>query len=201
MLCKIATIRIKEKKMTIYYEGWQEKEYSCGNCDWKGNGGVSNRGLFYRKMYLELYCPGCGSFLDLIIFPDSAGCGEDSKALAEEQKRVLKEQEEQMSRYRAQCLQSPDQLPELEDEDFVLLWDQVEGDTQIRKGDSIIWSEPLAYEGFDRYERIALILKEKYGSRVRDLQPTDRSMLFLYGDFASSLDFVKKVRKELFGAE
>jgi hypothetical protein len=152
-------------------------------------------------MYLELYCPGCGSFLDLIIFPDSAGRGENSEALAEEQKRVPQEQEEQMRRYRAQCLQTPDRLPELEDEDFVLLWDQVEGDTRIRKGDSVIWSEPVVYEGFDRYERIALILKEKYGSRVRDLQPTDRSMLFLYGDLASSLDFVKKVRKELFGVE
>ncbi len=187
--------------MTIFYEGWQEKEYSCGSCDWKGTGGESNRGLFYRKMYLELFCPGCNSFLDLIIFPDSVGSDKDSDALAEEQKRVLQQQEEQMRQYREQCLKSPDQLPELADGDFVLLWDQLEGDTQIRKGDLIVWSEPVTYEGFERYEGIALILKEKYGSRVRDLQPTDRSMLFLYGDLASSLDFVKKVRKDIFGVE
>ncbi|HET6420923.1 MAG TPA: hypothetical protein VFG19_12235 [Geobacteraceae bacterium] len=187
--------------MTIFYEGWQEKEYSCGICDWKGNGGESSRGLFYRKMYLELFCPGCNSFLDLIIFPESAGCDAMSETLAEEQKQALLEQEEQMRQYRERCLKAPDQLPELTDEEFVLLWDQVEGDTQIRNGDLVIWSEPVAYEGFERYERIALILKEKYGARVRDLQPTDRSMLFLHGDFASSLDFVAKVRKELFGVE
>lgn len=187
--------------MTIYFEEWPEKEYSCGDCDWKGNGGECGRGLFYRKMYLELYCPECNSFLDLIIFPESAGCDTKSENLAEEQKQALLEQEEQMRQYRERCLQSPGQLPELEDGDFVLLWDQVEGDTQLRKGDTVIWSEPVAYEGFDRFEQIALILKEKYGSRVRDLQPTDRSMLFLYGDFASSLDYVKKVRKELFGVE
>ncbi len=187
--------------MTIFYEGWQEKEYSCGECDWKGNGGECSRGLFYRKMYLELHCPKCTSFLDLIIFPESSGCETKSETLAEEQKQALREQEEQMMRYREQCLNSPDQLPEVNDEDLVLLWDQVEGDTQIRKEDIVIWSEPVAYEGFERYERIALILKEKYGSRVKDLQPTDRSMLFLHGDFAASLDYVKKVRKELFGVE
>ncbi len=185
--------------MTIFHEGWQENDYSCGKCDWKGNGAECVRGLFYRKMYLELYCPECNSFLDLIIFPESAGYDAKSKALAEEQKQALLEHEVQMRQYRGRCLQYADQLPELADGEIFLLWDQVEGNTQIRKGDTVIWSEPVAYEGFERYERIALILKEKYGSRVKDLQPTERSMLFLYGDFAASLDFVEKVRKELFG--
>ncbi len=187
--------------MTIFYEEWQSKEFSCGSCDWNGNAGECNRGILYRKTYLELYCPGCSAFLDLIIFPHSAGCEDDSGALTDEQKMVLREREEEMRQYQERCLRSSDQLPELDDADFVAIWDQVEGDTQIRKGDTVIWSEPVAYEGFERYERIALILKEKYGPRVRDLQPTDRSMLFLYGDFATSLDYVKKVRKDLFEVE
>ncbi|HKZ17046.1 MAG TPA: hypothetical protein VJ161_06220 [Geobacteraceae bacterium] len=185
--------------MTIYYEGWKEKEYSCEECDWKGNGANSKSGRFHRQMFLELYCPSCSAFLDLIVFPESGHCGRGEEKLTDEQRKALREQEEQMKLYREKCLQSPDQLPEIDDPDFTLVWDQVEGDTRIMKDDSVIWSEPLAYEGFDRYERIALILKDKYGSRVRDLAPVDRSLLFLYGDYAPSMDYVKKVRKELFG--
>ena len=185
--------------MTIYYEGWKEKEYSCEECDWKGNGANSKSGRFHRQMFLELYCPSCSAFLDLIVFPESGHCGKDEEKLTDEQRKALREQEEQMRLYREKCLQSPDQLPEIDDPDFTLVWDQVEGETRIMKDDFVIWSEPLAYEGFDRYERIALILKDKYGSRVRDLAPVDRSLLFLYGDYAPSMDYVKKVRKELFG--
>jgi hypothetical protein len=188
-----------EHNMTIYYEGWKEKEYSCEECDWKGSGGTSNYGLFKRKMFVELYCPSCSAFLDLIILPESDHCGKGTETLTDEQKKALEEQKDQMRLYREKCLQSPDQLPEIADADFTLVWDQVEGDTRIMKDDMIIWSEPLAYEGFDRYERIALILKDKYGSRVRDLTPADRSLLFLHGDYAPSIDYVRKVRKELFG--
>lgn len=187
--------------MTIYYEGWKEKEYACKDCDWKGTGAESKRGLFHRKMFLELYCPACTSFLDLIVYPFQESSDKDMEKLTEEERNAVREMDEQMRLYLEKCLQSASQLPEMEGDHFILTWDQVEGETRISKGDTVIWSEPVAYEGFDRFERIALILKEKYGSRVKDLEPTDRSMLFLYGDFASSIDYVKKVRKELFGVE
>jgi hypothetical protein len=120
--------------------------------------------------------------------------------LTEEQQREREEAEEQERLYRAQCLQAADQLPELPDGDLNLVWDQEEGQTLIRSGDTVIWSEPLAYEAFDRFERIALILKEKYGVRIKDLSPTNRSMLFLYGDYYPSMEYVTRLRKDIFGA-
>ncbi len=185
--------------MTLYYEEWKEKQYACEECDWKGTGADCKYGLFHRKTFLEVYCPSCQGFLDLIVFPYKESCHKDLGKLTEEQRKVLLEQDEQMKLYLAKCLQSADQLPDLKDDDFILAWDQVEGETRITKGDMVIWSEPLAYEGFDRFEKIALLLKEKYAARIKDLAPADRSLLFLYGDFASSIDYVKKVRKELFG--
>ncbi len=187
--------------MTIYYEGWKEKGYACGECDWKGSGADCSYGRLHRQMFLDLNCPSCMAFLDLIIFQDPATIEKDVTKLTDEQKKALQEQQEQMRLHRESTLQAADQLPEIEDADFTLVWDQVEGETQIKKGDTVIWSEPLAYEGFDRYERVALILKEKYGSRVTDLAPTDRSLLFLHGDYAPSIDYIKKVRKELFGIQ
>lgn len=187
--------------MTIYHEKWEDAQYVCGECDWTGKGADCSYGLFHRKRFLELYCPACREFMDLIIFPESQSCGKSNENLSDEQKRELREQEEQMNLYREKCLHSPDQLPDIADAEFSLLWDQEKGDTQIRKGGSVIWSEPVAYEGFERFELIAMILKEKFGERVKDLEPTDRSMLFLYGDLATSIDYVKNIRRNLFGVQ
>jgi hypothetical protein len=187
--------------MTIYYEEWLEKEYTCGECSWHGTAKDTGRGRMHREMFLDLCCPECSGFIDLIIFPPEKGCGGSQEGLTEEQLKALKEAEEQEKCYREQCLRSVDQLPELPDGDLCLVWDQEGAETRIRNGETVIWSEPVAYEAFDRYERIALLLKEKYGARVKDLTPTDRSKLFLYGDYAPALDYLKKVRKELFGVD
>jgi hypothetical protein len=187
--------------MTIYYEEWMKKEYVCEGCSWQGTAEASVRGGLHRGIYLELYCPQCNQLLDVVIFQETHSCGHKKEGLTEEQLKALQEAEQEERQYREQCLRSAGQLPDLPDGDLPLVWDQVEGDTQILNGEAVIWSEPVAYEGFERYERIALLLKEKYGDRVKDLAPTDRSLLFLYGDYAPSLDYVAKVRKELFGVD
>jgi len=185
--------------MTIYYEGWKEKVITCEECGWQGSGGTCEPGTMHRKIFLELFCPSCHEIVDIIDFSSFKGCGKGHGDLSEDQKKALAEQEEEESKALALCLQSPDQLPDIPDDDFVLIWDQDGGDTRIMKGDLVIWSEPVAYEGFNRFERIAIIVKEKYGSRVKDLSPTDRSRLFLHGDYFPSLNYVRNIRKELFG--
>ncbi len=185
--------------MTIFFEQWQEMECSCGKCSWKGTAGTTTRGRMHRGIYLDLYCPECTEFIDLIIFPAGESCAHRKEGLTEEELQAVQEAEKAEREYAAQCLTSPDQLPELAETDLFLHWDQVQGETQVRSGDTVIWSEPVAYEAFERFERIALILKEKYGAKVKDLAPTDRSLLFLYGDYYPSMFYVPKVRKELFG--
>lgn len=186
--------------MTIFFEEWQEMECGCGKCDWKGAAGTATRGRMHRGLYLDLYCPECTEFVDLIIFPAGEGCAHRDEGLTEEQLEAKQQAENAEQEYQALCLRSPDQLPDFPEGEMPLAWDQEQGDTQIKCGDTVIWSEPVAYEGFERFERIALILKEKYGARVTDLAPTDRSLLFLYGDYYPSMFHVAKVRKELFGA-
>lgn len=184
--------------MTIYYEAWLDKEYICEGCAWHGIAKDSARGWMHRGIYLDLNCPQCGDLLDVIIFEEEKhSCDHKKEAMTEEQLQA----DEEERRYRAHCLVAAEQLPELPDGDLNLVWDQVEGETRILRGDTVVWSEPLAYEGFERYERIARFLKEKYGDRVRDLVPADRSLLFLYGDYTPSLEYLRKVRKELFGVD
>lgn len=187
--------------MTIYYEEWTKKAYSCSACSWKGNGEESARGRLYRGAFLELSCPTCSEFLDVLILPSEHGCEKSRENLTEDQLKELKKAEEQERKYREKCLAAPGQLPDLSEEDITLGWDMEQGETLVTNGELVIWREPVIYEGFDRFEQVALILKEKYGTRLKDLVPTDRSKLFLYGDYEPSLAYVKKIRKELFGVD
>jgi hypothetical protein len=53
------------------------------------------------------------------------------------------------------------------------------------------------FEGYKRFERVAAILKDKYGSRLKELAPTPRSTLYLYGDSLTASDIVKRMREKL----
>jgi hypothetical protein len=187
--------------MTIYTEEWMKKDYTCSGCSWSGTGGDAARGVLYQGKFLELTCPTCSEFLDVLILPADKGCAHSREGLSEEQLKAKEEADEQERQYLEKCLTSVDQLPELPDGEVTLSWDMVLDQNQIRNGETVLWSEPALYEGFARFEQIALILKEKYGSRLKDLEPTDRSKLFLYGDYEPSLAFLIKLRKELFGVD
>jgi hypothetical protein len=185
--------------MTIFREDWRQQSHKCEKCGWEGTAETAGVGTMYRKKFLDLYCPSCREFLDLIIFPDDAGCGREAEYLSNEQKEAKAEAERQHAEYLRQCLKTADQLPDLPAGDLIFKWDQVQGETWITAGENVVWKEPVTYEGFERFERIALVLKEKYGSRAKDLAPTDRSMLFLYGDYLPAVLNVRKVRQDLFG--
>ncbi|MEJ7745382.1 MAG: hypothetical protein WKF61_01230 [Luteimonas sp.] len=98
-------------------------------------------------------------------------------------------------------LKTPEQLPDLEGDDIVLLWDaedyQRGGDTLIRYGSEVIWREPAQYEGYERFIEVANLLKQKYGDRLQDLVPSRNSELYLYGDALGSPSRISKFREEL----
>lgn len=89
------------------------------------------------------------------------------------------------------------QLPELEGETLILTWDQIEADSLILQGDSIIWREKTGWQVYDRFEEIAIILKQKYGKRLIDIVPTPRSLYALYGDSTAASFHVTSVRESL----
>ena len=97
-------------------------------------------------------------------------------------------------------LSSPEQLPELPGESIVLIWDIERydgGDTIIRFGEKVVWREPAYYEGSERFIEIVDILIQKYGSRLRDLIPSENSELLLYGDRIVSIDLIGKCREKI----
>jgi len=100
-------------------------------------------------------------------------------------------------------LKRADQLPAIDEGSFALVCDveEREGFPQhwivIRLGSRAIWSEPAIYEGVERFEEIADLLKQRYGAAVVDLEPTLAGQAFLYGDRWSGPGKVERVRAGL----
>lgn len=87
-------------------------------------------------------------------------------------------------RLKPSFLESKDQLPQIDQNLFKLYWDFdfYERATLIKLGDSVIWKEPVTNNGYERFHKVGGILKSKYGKRLIDLIPQERSFDELIGE-------------------
>ncbi len=69
--------------------------------------------------------------------------------------------------------------------------------TPLRYGNRVVWKEPSFYEGYERFVEVGEILIAKYGSRLKDLVPTEQSRLYLYGDASVSIKRVNEFRRRM----
>lgn len=102
-----------------------------------------------------------------------------------------------------------ERLPEIATPEFTLIWDlEIIGSGAeerrhwiIRHGDQVIHRELARSEDYHRFELLARLLRQKYGSRIRDLVPVDSSDVayYLYGDFLGAVNRVEAARKRNFG--
>jgi hypothetical protein len=99
-------------------------------------------------------------------------------------------------------------LPEISAPEFTLTWDlEITGSGSeecrhwvIRHGDQVIYRERARSEDYHRFELLARLLRQKYGSRVRDLVPADSADVayYLYGDFLGAIRRIEVARKRNF---
>ena len=70
------------------------------------------------------------------------------------------------------------------------VWDQEPGEpddfTVVRLENRTIWKEPTFWEGWERFNEVKAMLKEKYGTRFHSLKPTSASETYLYADDLSA---------------
>jgi hypothetical protein len=187
-----------------YYDDWQSVELECPNCNWKGK--FKEGSVGYYQELMDCSCPHC-NFLDapilaIVSYPTR---DEMSSSGRSEDVRYAEEVNQFQRKFEALKLRSKDQLPDVDAASFTLTWDFVvtDGDRSIviRCGDRILFSEPALWEGYERFERVCEIIRQKYGERVLDVVPTRSSELYLYGDVMSSPDFVSEARRRIFGCE
>jgi hypothetical protein len=183
--------------MAEYYGTWKSDEVVCDKCGWKGRGEECEQGEMFEELF-ELNCPSCSKRLFVVTYPTIEESRQNWDKLSEADKRMVEERERFLQLAENSCLKSADQLPDIAGDDLVFVWDQSREDlTLIRYGDRIVWKEPAYYEGYERFVEVVSILHEKYGSRIKDLVPTLRSMNYLYGDRISAPRTVDDARSKL----
>ena len=186
-----------------YYDEWKTAILACPRCGWEG---TFDQGVV--ELYDELMdssCPICAWFdapmLAIVSYPTIQESEQNWSRLNDGEKREVAARKEFLERWEMARLKAPNQLPELDGPELTLVWDCVDEATEqvtvLRHRDLEIWREPALYEGYDRFREIAVILKRKYGVRLRDVVPTPGSELYLYGDKLSAPDHVRATRQSL----
>lgn len=198
--------------MTRFFDYYDKRDGSellqCPRCGWTGTFDQAATGLY--DTFSDAHCPNCEAtaapLLGIKMYPALQETKQHGSAA--EAKRAQRLMEEQEAFWRV-SLTRADQLPELPgEEDLTLIWDiEVEDGherprTLIRDGERVLFSEPASWEALDnRYESICQVLREKYGARMRDLVPTRRSEMWLYGDKLAGSQIRLFIIARIFGLE
>jgi hypothetical protein len=168
-----------------------------------GRAFLSQGSVEYYDELMDCHCPRCGSLeapmLAIVSYPtlEKARANADKPGIREWVQRI----DAGLDKFAREKLREPEQLPEINEDSFTLVWDNDHSNcddrrTLIKHGDTIIFSEPARWEEYVRFEQVADILKAKYGHRLKDLVPAPRSEDWLWGDKWSAPDYVDSVREK-----
>jgi hypothetical protein len=173
-----------------YYDNWKSATLDCPQCSWKGT--FEEGHVEYHREWMDTSCPTCDELLAIVSYPTEKETEGNSEFADHNRFLAL---------WKESKLKSDTELPDLEGSSLVLTWDFEEHGsssfTVIRYGEREIWREIAVYEGFERFEELAMILIGKYGTRLADVEPTDASEYYLYGDVMRAPDVVETVRRTI----
>ncbi|HBR14947.1 MAG TPA: hypothetical protein DD723_05310 [Candidatus Omnitrophica bacterium] len=167
-------------------DSYREKTFSCPQCGWTGLGKDCVRRELFRDLF-EIDCPGCGDKIELISLPLVSEILNTARRLGElDPSGTALFPYNSPSEGAGRFLYDPEQLPNIFEEFIVLTWDcdgqQPKANIFIKHGSRIIWREPCSDKGWERFKEIGEILKEKYGSRLKDLIPTTKAEIDFFGN-------------------
>lgn len=173
-----------------YYDDWKNSILTCPACGWQGRWEQAN--INYYNELMDAECPKCDShppMLAIVSYPTGAetkqAAKEGNPEASKELGWVLKS-ERRLELFDHDKLTTVEQLPDLSDAECDFLWDFVDDEQdhfqEIRLGDRLIWRELAFWENGTRFSEIEGLLKQKYGKRFKNLTPTPRSKMWLWGD-------------------
>jgi hypothetical protein len=182
--------------MTRYYEDWKDETQTCRACGWQGPGRDLTPGETLADLF-EACCPKCGEKVLTVSYPTIRESRRQWDKVAPADRIAVELAEQRARDFARRELRSPDQLPDLEGDDLILVWDRDGQNTVIRYGAQELWREPGFYEDCERFEQVAEILYAKYGPRLQDLVPTRASYYSLYGDRIGAPHRIERFRERL----
>src|SRR5215469_11515424 len=183
-----------------YFEDrWKTEILECEKCHWQGK--FEEGAVGYYDELMDSSCPNCpglyGATLAIVSYPtlEQLRAIQDRPGIREYVERI----DAGLDKFAREKLREPEQLPEINNDSFVLAWDFDDHGiddkhTIIRHEDAVIFSEPARWQAYERFAEVTEILKARYGHRLKDLVPTPRSEDWLYGDKLSAANYVGNVR-------
>jgi hypothetical protein len=182
--------------MTRYYDDWKDKAQTCGACGWQGPGRDLTPGEMFADLF-EACCPKCGEKVLIVSYPTIEESRRHWDEVSPADRIAVELAELRRRDFERRQSRTPEQLPDLEGDDLILVWDRDGRDNVIRYGAQVLWREPGYYEAYERFEELAEILYAKYGPRLQDLVPTRASYDSLYGDRIGAPARIKGFREKL----
>ncbi len=184
------------------FDGWEEVVAECPDCHWEGPLADTRWG---EPLYVRYRCcPRCDGGLACISVPTWANATANWDRLDETRRAdalLLKSRKEERAaheeRFEREHLRCADELPAIDAEAFTLIWDMEEWDVVIRHGQAMVWREPGHFENARRFAAVARLLVERYGGRLRDLEPTPAALNCLLGDDPHGAGRVKQGRRRI----
>ena len=175
-----------------WFDSWKSERLDCPKCGWQGQIDMGSTNEFDEL--LDFCCPKCDTMLAIINYPTQDEVRENQDKLSAAEKASYAAQMEHDAEFSKNHLESPSQLPVIEADPLILVWD-IEFDsggetagpsyTTIKHEGQVIWRELAYYECVDRFNEVVKILRQKYGDSLKALIPTGRSETYLYGDIIS----------------
>ena len=188
--------------MRNYYDNWENEQFECPKCKWHGPGSALVLGD-YNWESAERLCPVCEELITVVLHPTIEESRANWDKVSEWDRKNIEAAEARQVAFERRKLREPSQLPDIPEDSFILHWDFADDgshrDTLIKRGDTIIFTEPALYEGYERFIEVAGIVRSRYGTAVLDLVPTQRSEIYLYGDQSSSPGMIAAARQRIFG--
>ena len=189
-------------KQFDYYDDWQSEPVCCPTCGWTGT--FESGKVEFSRDLADGSCPRCdvdSPILVTVRFPTPQESEPAPEQFTEAQWALYLQRKKWWERFERLRLAAPEQLPDIAGDELILTWDLV-GDggeqwTEISCGPQPVWREPAVWEGYARFIEIAQILHQRYGHRIKDLAPTQRSRLFLLGDQIRAIRLVAEARRDL----
>lgn len=191
-----------------YYDDWESTVLTCSKCGWTGTFDEGAVGRYDEVM--DSSCPRCAAsapqMLAIVSYPTVAESHANHDKLSELERTHLDRTERFRSEFESRKLRDPSQLPDIKSRFFTLHWDTDYADsgsaaryeTLVKYGETVLFREAAAYEGYWRFIEVAKLLRGRYGPALRDLVPTTASWQYLYGDVLSAPLTLDEARREIF---
>lgn len=182
---------------------WQDMLYRCANCGRETLGKDLISGDLHETFFTR-ECPACGNNVVLIEIPHVTEMVANLENLPLETREEVIAFAKQCTQWQREKIHSIEQLPEIDLDHIVLIWDaDYEGNESsekyarivIRCGDREIYRGPSSWEYYDYFIDACKVLRQKYGDRLHDVIPTERTLTALWGDKLNAPYIVDVMRK------